>query len=218
MMRSRLAVNSGTAGSLVVTACLMAMVLGGCSQQRSYDTNRGPKLKESGGASDMRQDRPPTQKTLFTMADILAAQGKDRQCESVLRRCIQDYPQFMPAYNRLAELLMRQGRVSEAVVVLSAAVEIRPADPVLSNNLGMCLIIGKEYDKALDHFTEAAGLRPENMKYRANMATALGLLGRHEESLALLQQCLADEQASHNAEVLHGANEKAANAPMGRTG
>jgi Flp pilus assembly protein TadD len=218
MMRLRSAITCGMPGFLAVTACLTAMVLGGCSEQRRYDTSHGPKLKNSRSEFEMRQDRPPTQKTLFTMADILAAQGKDRQCEFVLRRCIQDYPQFMPAYNRLAELLMRQGRINEAMVVLSVAVQTHPADPVLLNNLGMCLIVGKKYDKALDHFTQAAALRPENRKYRANMATALGLLGRHEESLALLEQCLADEQAGHNAEVLRGASEKAASAPMGIPG
>jgi Flp pilus assembly protein TadD len=153
-----------------------------------------------------RRDRPPTARTLFAMADIFATQGKDLQCEFVLRRCVGEYPKFVPAYNSFAELMMRQGRVSEAMVVLSQALEIRPADPVLLNNWGMCLLIRREYEESLQSFTQAAGLRPENKKYRANMATALGLLGRHEESLALLQQVLPDEQARHNAEVLQKVN------------
>ena len=101
---------------------------------------------------------------------------------------------------------MRQGRVSEAMVVLSQALEVRPADPVLLNNRGMCLLIRREYEESLQSFTQAAGLRPEGKRYRANMATALGFLGRHEESLALLQQVLPDDQAKHNAEVLQKAS------------
>ena len=51
---------------------------------------------------------------------------------------------------------------------------------------------------------------PESEKYRANMATALGLLGRHEESLALLEQVLPEDKARHNAEILRKAWERQA--------
>lgn len=139
------------------------------------------------------------------MAQILANQGKDAQCEFVLRRCVQDYPQFTPAYNSLAELQMRQGRIHEAVDTLSAALKVRPRDPVLLNNLGMCLLLRREYEPALARFTDAAGLVPENGKYRANMATALGLLGRREESQALLEQVLPRDKVEHNADVLRKA-------------
>jgi Flp pilus assembly protein TadD len=106
---------------------------------------------------------------------------------------------------------MRQGRVNEAAEMLSEALRIRPQDPVLLNNLGMCLLVRKEYEKALDHFTQAAGLVPESEKYRANMATALGLLVRQEESFALLQQVLPEDKAKHNTEILRKAREKEAN-------
>ena len=151
---------------------------------------------------DPQGDRPPTARTLYSMADILATQGKDAECEFVLRRCIGQYSQFTPAYNSLAELQMRQGRVHEAVETLSVALDNSPQDPVLRNNLGMCFLVRKEYDKALEQFTVAAGAVPESEKYRANMATALGLLGRGDESLALLSQILPEAQAKHNAEIL----------------
>ncbi len=218
MIDSRAVTACGVPRFLAALMCLAGIVLGGCEGQQRYGAGQKPKLKAPSPEFEMRQDRPPTQKTLFTMADILATQGKDRQCEFVLRRCLQEYPQFMPAYNQLAELLMRQGRANEAVTVLATAVQIRPDDPVLLNNLGMCLMIHREYGTALEHFTQAAGLRPENRKYRANMATALGLLGRHEESLALLQQCLFEQEANHNAQVLREASEKAAGTSLGIQG
>ncbi len=89
--------------------------------------------------------------------------------------------------------------------MLSAALKIRTRDPVLVNNLGMCLLLRKEYEPALARFTEAAGLAPESGKYRANMAAALGLLGRQEESRALLEQILPRDKAQHNADVLRRA-------------
>jgi Flp pilus assembly protein TadD len=158
--------------------------------------------------AEPQRDPPPSAKTLYSMAEILAKQGKDRECEFVLRRCLQDYPRFTPASNSLAELQMRQGRIHEAVDTLSAALQTRPHDPVLLNNLGMCLLLRQEYERALAHFTRAAGLVPENEKYRGNMATALGLLGRQEESLALLQQILPADKAQRNAEVLRNAHDR----------
>ena len=68
-------------------------------------------------------------------------------------------------------------------------------------------------NEAVEHFTKAAGRVPESAKFRANLATALALLGRHEESEALLQQVLPDEQAKHNAEVLRKAHEKTMGGP-----
>jgi len=203
---------------LVATGCLGVACLRGCSSSQQFRGMQTTRTQTTESQSQMRQDRPPTQKTLFTMANILATQGKDRQCEFVLRRCIQEYPRFMPAYNNLAELLMRQGRAQEAIAVLSVAIQIQPTNPVLLNNLGMCLMIRREYDKALDRFMLAAGLLPENKKYRANMAAALGLLGRHEESQALLQQVLSDRDADHNAQLLHLANERTVPPSVGAPG
>jgi Flp pilus assembly protein TadD len=191
---------------LPAVVCLI--LLGGCSGSnqptRYTDSRPGRKASEF----DKQQDRPPSAMTLHAMADILATQGKDRECEFVLHRCIQEHPRFIPAYNSLAELRMRHGRLTEAVDILSKALVIRPRDPVLLNNLGMCLLVHKEYAKALERFAAAAGLTPASQKYRANMATTLGLMGRHEEALALLEQILPKDTAKSNAEVLRIAHEK----------
>jgi Flp pilus assembly protein TadD len=190
--------------------CLGVLLWGGCSQPQTSVSQPGSRFHQREAAAEAPRDQPPTAKTLYSMAQILATQGKDAQCEFVLRRCVQEYPQFTPAYNSLAELQMRQGRIHEAIEALSAALEIRPQDPILLNNRGMCLLLRKEYTQALAHFTEAAGRVPEREKYRANMAAALGLLGRQEECLALLQQVLPGEKAEHNAQVLRQAYDQTA--------
>jgi Flp pilus assembly protein TadD len=169
-----------------------------------------PRYEASPPEGDVGDEPVPTATTLSSMADILAAQGKDTECEFVLKRCIGQYPGYTPAYNSLAELQMRQGRVKEAAEVLSSALELRPADPVLLNNLGMCFLVHKEYERALDYFTRAAALVPENEKYRANMATSLGMLGRDDEALSLMEQILPPEKAKLNMEVLRTARARSA--------
>ncbi|MCL5282304.1 MAG: tetratricopeptide repeat protein [Planctomycetes bacterium] len=197
-----------------ILACAAGLiVLSGCEQPQQTTKSQIPPQDQTPRETEVRPDQPPTAKTLYSMAQILAAQGKDKECEFVLRRCLQEYPRFTPAHNSLAELQMRQGRVHEAVAMLSKALEIRPQDPVLLNNLGMCLLLRKEYAPALDRFTQASGLVPENEKYRANMATALGLLGREEEAQALFEQTLTIEKAKHNVEILRKARERQADPP-----
>jgi len=197
-----------------VRTCLLGLsvfLLCGCSPPSPSVSRSAARFDKP--SAEPQPELPPSAKTLYSMAEILAAQGKDRECEFVLRRCVQEHPRFTPASNSLAELQMRQGRLHEAVDTLSAALQIRPWDPVLQNNLGMCLLLRKEYVRALEHFTSAAGLVPENEKYRGNMATTLGLLGRQEESLALLQQILPGDKAASNAEVLRKAHEKETGQP-----
>jgi Flp pilus assembly protein TadD len=193
-------------------ACLLGLsvfLVCGCSSPHPSVSPSTARFDKPSTA-EPKHDLPPSAKTLYSLAEILAMQGKDKECEFVLRRCLQEHPRFTPASNDLAELLMRQGRIHEAIDTLSAARQIRPRDPVLLNNLGMCLLLRKEYVRALEHFTSAAGLVPENEKYRGNMATALGLLGRQEESLALLQQILPADRAAYNAEVLRKAHDREA--------
>jgi len=190
--------------------CFSVLALCSCSQPSRSAAPQGSRYDKPRTAPELGRDLPPTARTLYAMAQILAAQGKDADGEFVLRRCVQEHPRFTPAYNSLAELQMRQGRIHEAVATLSTALKVRPRDPVLLNNLGMCLLLRKEYEGALQQFTDAAGVVPENEKYRANMAATLGLLGRQEESLALLQQVLPRDKAEHNVQVLRKAHDQAA--------
>jgi Flp pilus assembly protein TadD len=192
---------------VLAVACGWALcVLSGCV--KSEQSAATPRLESSKPAVELSSDLPPSAMTLHSLADILASQGKDKECEFVLRASVRQYPRFMPAYNSLAELFMRQGRVNEAAEILSAASQISPQDPVLLNNLGMCLLVSRQYDKALACFTDAAAVAPGGDKYRANMATALGLLGRQDEAVALLEQVVPATAVAHDAAVLQKAHER----------
>lgn len=157
-------------------------------------------------------NRPPTAKTLYAMARILASQGKDDQCEFVLVRAIQQYPKFVPAYCELAELRVRQRRVGEAVDILKRGLAHWPNDPVLLNNLGMCMMLKSEFADAMDLFRDACKTEPQNARYRSNMAAALGMMGRYDESLALYLQVVPPAEAHHNLAILCRARKDLARA------
>lgn len=146
---------------------------------------------------------PPEAKTLYAMSRILVAQGKDDQSELVLERLNKEYPKFIPAYCDLAELRMRQGRVADAVVELNKGLEVAPHDPILLNNMGVCSIFRGDYADALYNFTLAAEVMPREDRYRANMALALGMLGRYEEALNLYKEVLDPALAAENMTIIN---------------
>jgi Flp pilus assembly protein TadD len=191
--------------SLWIFGLFCILHFGGCSEQVSSQSDFNSLTNDSEKMFHRHNNLPPTSKTLYATADILAAQGRDTECEFVLRRIIHEYPRYLPAYNSLAELHMRQGRANDAIETINIAISINPDDPLLLNNLGVCWIVCGEYEKALDMFIKSAGIRSENTRYRTNMALALGLIARYEESLSLYRQVLPEEQANHNLEVLKNA-------------
>ncbi len=200
--------STESAYRLVLLFCGIAGVFltaAGCSQSAAAKQEATSSVDRAESEFQRGRGRRPTAKTLYAMADILAKQGKDSECELVLRSLIRDYPQFAPAYNSLAALFVRSGRLNDAIGAIDNGLRIYPDDPVLLNNSGMCWLMRRNYDKALEMFTRAAGRMPETARYRANMAVALGLMGRDEESLALFKQLLPEDQANHNLAVLCGA-------------
>jgi len=207
-MKDFLAALNRVVMAYLVGMFVCALCLTGCSESVVPLSNANLTQSESEIDFEKQANRPPTTKTLYSMAVLLAAQGRDTDCEYVLRRIIQQDPRFLPAYNSLAELQMRQRHIDEAIKIISDGLRLRPQDPVLLNNLGMCWMIRRDYEKALDMFTKAAGVMPANTRYRANMATVLGLMGRDEESLSIFRQILSENQAAHNLDVIRQARNK----------
>jgi Flp pilus assembly protein TadD len=192
-----------------------AFITGGCTETARVGPTADsfPNLLESD--FQKHRNRPPTAKTLYAMADILATQGRESDSEIIMRRIVQEHPEFLPAYNDLAELQMRQAHIEQAIETLDKGLRIYANDPVLLNNLGMCCLLQKEYEKAVALFTRAAAVIPQSARYRSNLAVALALACREEESLSLFMQVLPRDQADHNLNILRQAR-KIADSEHGR--
>ena len=182
MMRNR---QRYQVGIWFVSTLLAALVVTGCATKSDGPVARQSIAAQSGVEFDKSAEQQPTAKTLFSMARLMASQGRNAESKQVLIRVVTEYPEFMPGYLELAELQVRQRRLDDAMRSLSAGLDLAPGDHVLLNNLGMCWVLKSDFNKALAHFTRAAGTTPQNALYRANMAMALGMAGRYEESLVL---------------------------------
>ncbi len=182
------------AGQLCVLVLFCLFSLSSCATH--------PSAYESAVGFEAGANIPPTPKTLYAMARILTAQGKIVQSEIVLNGIIRRHPVFLPAYTELADLQTRDHRANDAIKVLSLGLEVSPENPIFLNDLGMCLMLKRDYGTALKHFTEAAGIMLDNVKFRGNLAVALGMLGRYDECLAVYEQIVPSSEAHYNLGVL----------------
>ena len=196
------------------------LVLGsGCAQDRkgepqqraSADRTKKDTFKRTEPADpfDLGAGRKPTADTMYALAKIVA--GRDRPTESmdILRNIISQYPNYLPAYNALAEAYIQSGQSEEAIATLNMGLKRARNDPVLLNNLGMAHFLREEYADALPHFEKAADLRPEVPLYRANKAAALGMLGRAREARLEYRQILRPNEADENVDILSRARRRA---------
>ena len=154
----------------------------------------------------LETDRPPSAKTLYAMAALIRTQERPIEYEAILQRIVRQYPKFLPAYCDLAEHLTQQNRVDEAVHALAAGLRVSKRDPVLLNNMGLCHLMKGDYEQAARRFEQAAGADPQQARYRANLAVALGMLGRDAEARALFRQVIGARDVEHNLRILRQAH------------
>jgi Flp pilus assembly protein TadD len=176
------------------------LLAAGCNHNgsaMSYDDG-----SQLGGAWQGAEDQPPTPRTLYAMSRILVEQGRDDQAKYVLTRIVRDHPSFLPAYVELAELQMRQRQTEAALDTLAQGLQRAPRDAVLLNNMGMVYLFRGENSQAMNFFRRASAESPDNARYRSNLALALGLMGRYDESIAAYKQVLEECDAHYNVAVI----------------
>lgn len=200
--------NSPTANCLGVISALMlaSVMLTGCNAGANATSTSSLFNTASDDEFDQGADRAPMLKTRFLYARLVAEQGQHREAEALLAGIRQEYADFLPVYLELARIKMEQGRTRRAAYYLGQGLKRSPNDPVLLNNLGVCFMTLKKYDKALTSFTRAAAAAPEDPRYRASVAMTLGVQGRYDEALSLYRQVMDPGLAHYNTALLAEAN------------
>jgi tetratricopeptide (TPR) repeat protein len=77
------------------------------------------------------------------------------------------------AHASLADLLMRRGRVSEAIAHSEEALRIRPGAADAQNNLGLALLQTGDVKRAVAHLQKALEIDPGHMNAEVNLAWVL---------------------------------------------
>jgi Flp pilus assembly protein TadD len=200
--------QSVTWTTVLSSAALCLIPLSGCAQNSSLKTRadanppRPEDEKFAEGAG-----RPATANTRYAYARILSARRQDAACDALLSRLIAEQPKFMPAYLLQAEVRMRMRHVDAAIATLRSALVVSPRDDIMMNNLGVCYLMKPDCPSALQCFASAATIQPSNARYRANMALALNLLGREDESASLYKMVVEQADVDNNLALLDSARD-----------
>lgn len=118
------------------------------------------------------------------------ANRQDAEATAAFRKTIELNPAQLPAYDQLATIAVRQGKVDEAIQRLSEALKINP------NNIASNLAIGRLYmgqgkpDKALAHFETVSRVNPDLPGVNLFLADLYLRLRRPDDTIARGKQAL----------------------------
>jgi len=111
----------------------------------------------------------PNSDTHRQLALVLAGQGKN---DDALREFEKANPNDFESRVRRAEILTRQGKLSEAISQLNEALRLKPDSADVHNNLGLLLLMTNQPEKSLPYFSAALRLRPDFAIAQDNLARA----------------------------------------------
>lgn len=94
------------------------------------------------------------------------------EAESQIRQSLELNPNYAQGWDWLADMLLAQGRGSEAVEAMRRAVGLDPFSPLMHRDLGVKLVMDRDCEQAVSHLERAVELDSE-----------------HSLAWSLLQQC-----------------------------
>jgi Tfp pilus assembly protein PilF len=147
---------------------------------------------KDGPATDYQTvpDRPGRRTDLATQRVNQALgyiqEGRWDQAEKRLRQAIEADIMFGPAHNNLGKVHYHQQRYYEAAWEFEYAAKLMPHRPEPRNNLGLVFEAVGRTDSAVEAYTRALELEPENPQLLGNLARARVRRGDRDESMRQL--------------------------------
>lgn len=131
-----------------------------------------------------------------------------RQCgmyadfETLMQATIQRNPDSAMAHNNLGNILLRKGRVEDAIIHLQTALKIDPDYAEPHANLGSALFQNGQIDEALIEYQKSVEINPNYPEAYNSLGFALYKKGRVDEAIESAQQALQLATAQNNASLV----------------
>jgi predicted O-linked N-acetylglucosamine transferase (SPINDLY family) len=113
------------------------------------------------------------------------------EAEPLYRQVLQELPRHPQAQHMLGVLCAQQGRLAEALELLTSAVAGDPGSAAALSDFGLILHKLDRHAEALAAFDRALALEPQNAAALSNRGNTLARLGRRQEALASYNRALA---------------------------
>ncbi|MDF2763836.1 MAG: hypothetical protein K0S81_830 [Rhodospirillales bacterium] len=132
----------------------------------------------------------PLQQEL-THAEALLRARRFGEAEAAFRAILDRFPEHWAALAGLGMVALAANDPDASAELLARALDNRPGDPALHNNLAKALIAANRPQEAIEKLHRALKLRPAFPEALCNLARALRQLGRGEEALEDYDRCEA---------------------------
>jgi tetratricopeptide (TPR) repeat protein len=126
---------------------------------------------------------------------ILHFERQWRRAEAPFRRAIAINPRFAGAHAYLGLLLAVDGRDAEAQVHANLALELDPFSPYIHYIAAFVAWFGRRFEASAQTARRVLELQPDSMPGLWVLGLSLTALGRHDESLAVLERAVAISRA-----------------------
>ena len=122
-----------------------------------------------------------------------------RDSETLFRHALAVTTNNDVAKNNLGIVFLGQGKVDEAISMLQAAVDLRPANSPAHENLAKALLQKGRVSEAIIHYRKLLELQPDNIEVHNIVGTVLTQQGRVREGVEEWQKVLAIQPDNGNA-------------------
>jgi protein O-mannosyl-transferase len=122
-----------------------------------------------------------------------------RDSETLFRHALAVTANNDVAENNLGIVLLREGKVDQAISLLQAAVDLRPDNSPAHENLAKALLQKGQVTDALVHYRKLLKLQPDNIEVHNIVGTVLIQQGRIREGVEEWQKVLAIQPDNGNA-------------------
>ena len=127
-----------------------------------------------------------------------------RNSAALWARVLQVEPDSPVARNNAGNLLMRDGRVNEAIVHYRAAVAVKPAYAEAHDNLGVALAATGRFADAIAAYQRALEIQPSFDAPQNNWGVALAQQGQLEQAIERFRLAISANPANADAHVNWG--------------
>ena len=187
-----------TARSLAIV--IAALSLAGCQSGQDKDQD-----KDWFDGGPMQLASPDT---MQLTARVLAAKGKTEQAGFLIERMYQKYPDNLGTYSEGAEVLLIEGRITDAIQWIDRGLVRFPDNPILLNNRGLCHLLDADLAAADKDFKAAYAKDPSDADYVSNLALTRALSGDDAEARKLWERVVPQADVDANMKMAIAARPK----------
>ena len=183
----------------------------GCAttqQNANTPTTRGHTHNPFVGDAEEMETPAILPRTHFAAGRLFEQQGLVSKAIEQYRKAIAAGHDYVPAYHRLALLLSKTQRHTEAVQVLTRATLVKPGNAILRNNLGFEYAFLQDWAKAEREVRRAIKLKPDFARAHINLGMILSRVGLFEHALVSFQKVLPESDAHYNLGLMFRSQQR----------